>query len=311
MMIPERKFIIEQDFDTYLQKPVPPKLSSKKPCWIAKHINLLHLKISKGVCYDYMLANIRLFQPKIVMDIDIDNFLDEDNEAEKFMELLGYYEMFTDNLKELVLKHPLKKTPPAQRIDVLRKVIQEGRKFRKDLRLLSVSGYTTDPSVDAVLRCNVFPNLEVFKVKFDQVKMNYYKIKKRIKLANLRKLDMTGCCIKFDNPYESQNGVHQLQQMYMQHLGNHRVLTQQELIKIKKEALAKNYKKFLKKRGAEYEGEGEEDEKNNQIVLVAKKFQGKGIMMSSQTSNESDDLEEVRESHIGIQKFDMESDFFC
>ena len=65
-----------------------------------------------------------------------------------------------------------------------------------------------------------------------------------MRLKNLKKLDLSGCIVKFeeqgDNIMGGSRGV-----------GNKRILSKNDLLKIKKEALAQNYLKFLKKRGPE------------------------------------------------------------
>ncbi len=66
------------------------------------------------------------------------------------------------------------------------------------MRLLSLEGYATEESILALISCDKVQNLEIFKLKYELLKVNFTKLKPRLKLKNLKRLDLRGCIIKFD-----------------------------------------------------------------------------------------------------------------
>jgi hypothetical protein len=49
-------------------------------------------------------------------------------------------------------------------MDILRKIIHDGKKFR-NLRLLSIQGNVSEEALLALISSNIFPQLEVLKVR--------------------------------------------------------------------------------------------------------------------------------------------------
>lgn len=62
-----------------------------KHFWIPKCANYLTLIITNGVNYDYALRIMKQFKPNITLNVELENFTDEDIHAERFLEFLGYY----------------------------------------------------------------------------------------------------------------------------------------------------------------------------------------------------------------------------
>jgi hypothetical protein len=46
-----------------------------------------------GVDFNYLLSILKMFRPNIVLNLELENFTDEDLGSEKFMDLLGYYQI--------------------------------------------------------------------------------------------------------------------------------------------------------------------------------------------------------------------------
>jgi hypothetical protein len=55
-----------------------PRPRPRKDYWIPKCMNKLTLIISNGVDYDYALSIMKQFKPSIVLNIELENFNDED-----------------------------------------------------------------------------------------------------------------------------------------------------------------------------------------------------------------------------------------
>ena len=87
MLKKDRLMTIRMDIQN---KKTLPKL---RRFWIPYNMNQLTLIISNGVDLSYLLSLIKLFKPSIVLNLEMDNFTDEDINAEQFMELLGYYQL--------------------------------------------------------------------------------------------------------------------------------------------------------------------------------------------------------------------------
>lgn len=49
------------------------------------------LILSNGIEYNYLVWILSHFRPNIVLNLEFENFTDEDVASERFMELLGYY----------------------------------------------------------------------------------------------------------------------------------------------------------------------------------------------------------------------------
>lgn len=62
--------------------------------------------LSNGVDFNHILWILKKFKPTIILNIELENFMDEDVGSEKFMELLGYYSLneVTLSKSSLVLK---------------------------------------------------------------------------------------------------------------------------------------------------------------------------------------------------------------
>lgn len=60
--------------------------------------------IANGVNFNYMLSCFKLFKPNILLNLELENFTDEDVGSEKFMELLGYYSINSVILSKCDLK---------------------------------------------------------------------------------------------------------------------------------------------------------------------------------------------------------------
>jgi len=103
--------------------------------------------------------------------------------------------LFTKKLEELVLKKNL--IGSSVKSDMLLRLIQEGQRFR-NLRLLSISGNVGVESLITVLSNNVFPRLEVIKIRNDQLRVSTHRITCNQKLKYLKRLDIQGCCVKVD-----------------------------------------------------------------------------------------------------------------
>lgn len=109
--------------------------------------------------------------------------------------------MFSSNLKELVLKKAVCHQPSVTRLDMVKKLIQEGEKFRHDLRLLSIHCHTTEDAVMALIsHAHLFPHLEVLRIRYDQLRLSTSKIRIKLRLPHLKKLDLRGCLVKVDDP---------------------------------------------------------------------------------------------------------------
>lgn len=84
---------------------------------------------------------------------------------------------------------------------MIKKLIQEGNNFRHDLRLLSVHTFTTEDAVMALVsHSHLFPHLEVLRIRWDQLKLSTTKIRIKLRLPHLKKLDLRGCLVKVDDP---------------------------------------------------------------------------------------------------------------
>ena len=74
--------------------------------------------------------------------------------------------LFSSNLKELVIKKGMSQNLSHTRLDMIKKLIQEADKFRKDLRLLSINCFTTEDAVMALIsHSHLFPHLEILRVR--------------------------------------------------------------------------------------------------------------------------------------------------
>ncbi len=80
-----------------------PRIKPPKTNWIPMNMTHLTFIISNGVDFNYVLACLRLFRPSITLNVELENFTDEDVDAEKFMEVLGYYSINEVSLAKTTL----------------------------------------------------------------------------------------------------------------------------------------------------------------------------------------------------------------
>jgi hypothetical protein len=59
--------------------------------WIPTLITQVTLILQNGVEFNYLVWILNKFKPNIVLNLEFENFTDEEVGSEKFMELLGYY----------------------------------------------------------------------------------------------------------------------------------------------------------------------------------------------------------------------------
>ncbi|CDW75138.1 UNKNOWN [Stylonychia lemnae] len=359
--------LITLRFDFYNLRPKPRKI-----IWIAACMNIVTLIIVNGIDFDYILSILKQFRPDITLNIELESFNDEDMNAEKFMELIGYYKinevsivkstivlkssanyllgpantfravnsafrfsrfdqilscqnlklenckltikinceklfanvrraylantsikdnylsLFTDALQELVIKKNVVNSGQALKQDLLKKVMQENKPFYKSLKFLSLYGHISEESLLTLLHHqSIFPSLEVIKIHCDQLLLSLSKIKMRMKLHNLKKLDLRGCLVKAD--VNGQNvlnvpGANIGIQRKGVRMGNLSAMIKhnQQLKTIKKKALGKNYHRV-----AWQDSPDTSDEEKK-----ARKFE-----QSSQESDMSDELERARKNY--------------
>ncbi len=79
---------------------LPPRPKSLKNCWLPMMMTHLNLIITNGVDFNHVLWILQKFKPTIILNIEMENFVDEDISSEKFMELLGYYSINEINLNK-------------------------------------------------------------------------------------------------------------------------------------------------------------------------------------------------------------------
>lgn len=77
---------------------LPPKPKTLKDYWLPGLMSHLNLIITNGVDFNYILWTLKKFKPTIILNIEMENFVDEEVSSEKFMELLGYY-----SINEIIL----------------------------------------------------------------------------------------------------------------------------------------------------------------------------------------------------------------
>ncbi|TNV84273.1 hypothetical protein FGO68_gene17556 [Halteria grandinella] len=363
----DRVMTVRMDYFTLKPRP-----KGFKTSWIPNCMTQLTLILTNGVDFNYILSILKLFRPSIVLNIELENFTDEDVGAEKFMELLGYYQinevnlskasinlkssanyligpakiirannslikfqrldqvlsveqlrlenckihinhnvellfanvkrcyisnttikdtwpqLFSSNLKELVVKKSVCQQANVTRLDVIKKLIQEGGKFRHDLRLLSIHSYTTEDAVMALLSHNhLFPNLEVLRVRYDQLRLSTSKIRVKLRLPHLIKLDLRGCLVKIDDPgtqmIQSRNLARKdMPAMTVEHTA---------FKKIKKKALGKNYQRVAwQDSPATSDDESAQGYKRNRYAH------------ESCESDNSDELDRTRKKHIAARR---------
>ena len=80
------------------------------------------------------------------------------------------------------------------------------------MRLLVIHGYVAEDSFMALLSHNIFPHLEVVRIKSEQLRISETKLRLKFRLKHLKKLDCTGCVVKRcemlgDNPEEEEQGL--------------------------------------------------------------------------------------------------------
>jgi len=63
----------------------------RRQYWLPTCVNMLTLIISNGVNCHYAQSVLSQFRSNIHLNIELENFNDEDTNAEKFMDLLSYY----------------------------------------------------------------------------------------------------------------------------------------------------------------------------------------------------------------------------
>ena len=61
------------------------------------HLNMI---IINGIDFNYVLSILKRFKPTIILNLEVENFVDEEVSSEKFMELLGYYSINEINLSK-------------------------------------------------------------------------------------------------------------------------------------------------------------------------------------------------------------------
>jgi hypothetical protein len=71
--------------------PVIPKHFRKYNLWIPNLITQVTFILSNGVEFNYLVWILNKFKPNIILNLEFENFTDEEVGSEKFMELLGYY----------------------------------------------------------------------------------------------------------------------------------------------------------------------------------------------------------------------------
>jgi hypothetical protein len=81
----------------------------------------------------------------------------------------------------------------------------------------------------------LFPHLEILRVRYDQLRLSTSKIRIKMRLPHLKKLDLRGCLVKIDDP-----GA----QFKERFVSEKRFTCDSDTFKkIKQKALAKNYKR--------------------------------------------------------------------
>jgi len=94
--VAERLHLVKKDrimtvrMDIFNLKPRPKHLKST---WIPMCMTQLTLIVANGLDFNYILSVLKLFRPNILLNLEFENFTDEDMGSEKFMELLGYYQI--------------------------------------------------------------------------------------------------------------------------------------------------------------------------------------------------------------------------
>jgi hypothetical protein len=79
---------------------LPPKPKNLGQTWLPGLMTHLNLIITNGVDFNYVLWVLKKFKPTIILNIEMENFVDEEVASEKFMELLGYYSIHEINLNK-------------------------------------------------------------------------------------------------------------------------------------------------------------------------------------------------------------------
>ncbi len=70
---------------------MPPRVRGLKSYWIPSMMTHITFILQNGVDFNHLLWILKMFRPNIILNIEFENFIDEDVGSEKFMELLGYY----------------------------------------------------------------------------------------------------------------------------------------------------------------------------------------------------------------------------
>eukprot|EP00347_Sterkiella_histriomuscorum_P001578 403371490 len=215
----------------------------------------------------------------------------------------NYLSLFSDALEELIIKKNVVNSGQAIKQDILKKIMQERQPFSNSLKLISLHGYVTEESIMTLLsHATIFPKIEVIKIICDQLLLSASKIKLKMRLNTLKKLDLRGCLVKSD-----VNG-HNLINVPLVNVGIQRkgvkmgnlsamINRNKEAKTIKKKALGKNYKRVAWQDSPDTS----EDEKKY------KKWEG-----SSQESEMSDELDRARKNFArrnGVEKITQKTGF--
>ena len=112
--------------------------------------------------------------------------------------------LFSSNLEELIIKKNISHQY-VKKVDLLKKIILDSSAFKESIRLLSFEGTTEDDTFYSLINSrDIFPNLEVLKIKHEGLTIHTSKLRQKLKLSKLKKLDLRGCKIKDDIVDESE-----------------------------------------------------------------------------------------------------------
>ena len=111
--------------------------------------------------------------------------------------------LFSSNLTELIVKKNISHQY-VKKVDLLKRIILDSGAFKDSLRLLSFEGTTEDETFYSLINQDIFKNLEVLKVHHEGLTVHTSKLRQKIKLKKIMKLDLRGCKIKDDIIDESE-----------------------------------------------------------------------------------------------------------
>lgn len=167
--------------------------------------------------------------------------------------------LFSSNLEELIIKKNISHQY-VKKVDLLKKIILDSSAFKESIKLLSFEGTTEDETFYSLINSrDIFPNLEVLKIKHEGLTIHTSKLRQKLKLSKLKKLDLRGCKIKDDIVDESETKLDRYQNALL--AGKLEYLD--KLKKINRKAFRDQRKRRFDEKNLYYENSSSSEEDNN------------------------------------------------